>query len=148
MKKGWFWLVIVILVVGFFIWKSKNREMKRDIKPVVITGTAEQRVALIRKLARRARADMRTIATGLEAYSVDWNAYPPNPYVLTTPIAYLRYVPKDPFTEDTNMGYKKLEGNDWIVWSIGPDGKDNYAKTNYDPAKGLESKGDIMRRKQ
>jgi type II secretion system protein G len=69
----------------------------------------------------RLKADMRTIATGLEAYCVDEGAYPLGMYEamvaglnlsyqgyqlnamsrLTTPIAYLSSIPRDPFTDET-----------------------------------------------
>lgn len=64
--------------------------------------------AQIRSKVARVKNDMRTIATGLEAYAVDYNAYPPTenfftpqPFEryrpLTTPVAYLSTVPRDPF---------------------------------------------------
>lgn len=62
--------------------------------------------AQVRSKSARARADMRSLATALEAYAVDWNAYPPamgnamyfKLKVLSSPIAYITnaYVP-DPF---------------------------------------------------
>ena len=53
----------------------------------------------------RVKADLRTIATAVEMYRVDCNAYPETLvttrwqrfYVLTTPIAYLTTEPRDPF---------------------------------------------------
>lgn len=51
--------------------------------------------AQVRAKVARARADLRTIAAGLEAYCVDWNDYPPNnllsvvPSELSTPTAYI-----------------------------------------------------------
>jgi prepilin-type N-terminal cleavage/methylation domain-containing protein len=52
--------------------------------------------AQVRAKVSRALADLRTIATGLEAYTVDHNAPPPNdgdlnviPVELTTPVAFL-----------------------------------------------------------
>ena len=71
--------------------------------------------AQTRSKVSRARADMRTIVTALEAYAVDNRTYPPNPDVstgfnvtplqLTTPIAYLssRYI--DPFKERKNLKF-------------------------------------------
>lgn len=74
--------------------------------------------AQTRSKVSRVVADMRSVATGLEAYSVDWNSYPPTvldsvgrgnvmnmgmgkmpfvPYTLTTPVAYLTRVPLDTF---------------------------------------------------
>ncbi|MEQ8820712.1 MAG: prepilin-type N-terminal cleavage/methylation domain-containing protein [Sumerlaeia bacterium] len=63
--------------------------------------------AQTRSKISRAQADMRTIATGLEAYRVDTNKYPkeenlfgpftPRLAAITSPIAYLTSVPNDPF---------------------------------------------------
>ena len=73
--------------------------------------------AQIRSKIARAKADMRSIASGVEAYRVDYSSYPPdsrlmvnrgvltaaedNIYlhlqVITTPVAYMSSVPKDPF---------------------------------------------------
>lgn len=61
--------------------------------------------AQIRSKVSRAKSDMRTIATALEAYHVDNNHYPET-YItprwerffpLTTPISYISSVPEDPF---------------------------------------------------
>jgi len=69
--------------------------------------------AQIRSKVTRVKADMRTIALAMEAYFVDWNGYPrhldfryPTPPIeqqepwwrpLTTPVAYMTLVPRDPF---------------------------------------------------
>ena len=52
--------------------------------------------AQTRAKVSRAKADLRTVATALEAYRVDSNAYPPNdgvynvlPCQITTPVAYI-----------------------------------------------------------
>ena len=57
----------------------------------------------------RVKNDMRAQATGLEAYAVDWNSYPPDSYTppyltqmaMTTPVAYLSRV----FTDVFNNGF-------------------------------------------
>ena len=101
--------------------------------------------AQVRSKISRTRADMRTIATALESYHVDNNHYPET-YVqprwarftlLTTPIAYITSIPKDPFNmvndEDNFVdwgprhgGYKMssmpLESpSRWAMSSNGPD---------------------------
>jgi len=73
--------------------------------------------AQVRAKVSRARADMRTEATALESYNIDFNAFPrqfdafthPTPYftrgnwhehipsTLTTPVSYLSTIPLDPF---------------------------------------------------
>ena len=73
--------------------------------------------AQVRSKVSRMRADMRTIATALEAYHVDANRYPPDgsitaPYwgiesyvPLTTPVAYVSSISRDIFQEkNENMG--------------------------------------------
>lgn len=64
--------------------------------------------ASIRSRHARAMNEMRVLHTGLDAYAVDYNRYPPtrgtfNPSYaerlkgLTTPVAYLSALPRDPF---------------------------------------------------
>ncbi len=77
--------------------------------------------AQVRSKVSRTKADMRSVATGLEAYYVDENKYPPdfsdvlrgNPQYsvliqrlrhLTTPIAYLTSLPNDIFAEPVASG--------------------------------------------
>lgn len=90
--------------------------------------------AQVRSKVSRVRSDLRTLATGMESYYVDWNHYPlsggtlrdtgelqypldspfdgqtRNRFVgfcLTAPIAYLSTLPFDPFMDDpvTEMNY-------------------------------------------
>lgn len=73
--------------------------------------------AQVRAKISRAKADMRTLATALDAYHADNNRYPETFinarwerfFPLTTPIAYITSVPDDPFHD------KHDEGNtiDW-----------------------------------
>jgi prepilin-type N-terminal cleavage/methylation domain-containing protein len=68
--------------------------------------------AQTRAKVSRCRADMRTIATGLESYMTDFTKYPPDAFwyllnarplpglllcVMTTPVAYLTSLPEVPF---------------------------------------------------
>ena len=68
--------------------------------------------AQIRAKVSRVKSDMRTIATALETYHVDYNHYPET-YVtprwerffpLTTPIAYISTVPEDIFHPTNDEG--------------------------------------------
>jgi len=79
--------------------------------------------AQTRAKVSRAEADMRSLAVAIEAYRVDWNAYPPTIeindvvtfnatpgfaavprinrlVILTTPVAHITSVPRDPFGDD------------------------------------------------
>lgn len=103
--------------------------------------------AQIRSKVSRAKADMYSMAYALEAYHVDNNQYPETNVrerwrrftMLTTPIAYMTSVPKDPFLprdkwdEDNYLewgprhGYYKLgctplvKPSRWAMSSNGPD---------------------------
>jgi general secretion pathway protein G len=107
--------------------------------------------ALTRAKISRAQADIRTTADALEAYRLDWNAYPRDGIVdfplgwsmLTTPVAYIPLPPIDVFTPKrkwhTSGGYLGMgtdtpyEGSPidverysrsrgtWILLSSGPD---------------------------
>lgn len=66
--------------------------------------------AQTRAKVSRAKADQRSIATAIESYHVDWNKYPwvdgTEPSLeyryrqITTPVAYMTSIPKDPFGDD------------------------------------------------
>jgi len=74
--------------------------------------------AQTRSKAARVKADLRTLATALEAYCVDWNSYTyrngkfANPEqndfrgfrLLTTPVAYITTIPEDPFGDSRAKG--------------------------------------------
>lgn len=56
--------------------------------------------AQIRSKVSRTKSDMRTLATGVSQYAVDWNCYPDqfsHLMFITTPVAYLSTLPQDPF---------------------------------------------------
>jgi type II secretion system protein G len=70
--------------------------------------------AQTRAKVSRAKADLRTIAIGLELYVTDFGVYPPNdgafayavtPIYITTPVAYVSDRPQDPFAR-----YVKVPG--------------------------------------
>jgi len=81
--------------------------------------------AQTRSKVSRAKADMRTLATAIEAYCVDWRAYPwiwqnPGydiPRSLTTPVAFITSIPTDPFGPTLRSDYFFVLG-----WSL----PDNY----------------------
>ena len=102
--------------------------------------------AQVRSKVSRVKADMRSLATGIESYAVDANHYPANRvgskangvaqvrncFELTTPVAYLTSVDiKDPFSPDKNFAglpgtaypppysifYQSFEqGSGWMQW--------------------------------
>lgn len=121
--------------------------------------------AQTRSKVSRAKADMRTIRTALEAYAVDANSYPLNAggiglsgalYNLTRPVQYLSSLPMDVFLKDsiyyyfaggptTSLGVEKY--GRYVLASAGPDRALNTTisgTTLYDPTNGTVSAGDIV----
>ena len=106
--------------------------------------------AQVRSKVSRTKGDMRTVATALESYFVDYNDYPfvSGEYVppilpgyclgpgFTTPIAYMTSIPKDPFgqsagydiyliygtTEDYYYATKKYFDRYNFPWKVYPGG--------------------------
>jgi type II secretion system protein G len=148
--------------------------------------------AQIRAKVSRATADMKTIESAFEMYRIDWNAYPPAAqprvpgwydawcpnevrfYRMTTPVAYLSSIPRDPFTSKSSESWEQWGwaydyvnsysdanhnaawGHLWRLNSWGPDqingwggerdGKcvNGYPDFLYQSTNGLTSKGDIV----
>ncbi len=75
--------------------------------------------AQVRSKVSRTKADMRTIATGIESYYVDNNDYPEVgagysfPMGLSTPIAYISSSGKDPFGKSAAYDVFNLASNNW-----------------------------------
>ncbi len=80
---------------------------------------------------------------------------------LTTPISYLVKMPEDPFAAGSGSYAYYHDGDAWVVWSPGPDGKydvdleafrtlpdgDFMARFSYDPSNGTVSGGDMISHK-
>lgn len=84
-KRGGFTLIEVIMVTAVIALLS-------------IIAVVNLRLAITRTKVARVESDLRTISHGLEAYQVDFSAYPPTndlgttPTLLTSPVAYLHGV--------------------------------------------------------
>ncbi len=106
----------------------------------------------------RAQSEMRSIMNGLESYKIDNAVYPPSLNNLTTPIAYLRSVPADPFLEKDGQHYGYRSGTatyGYMIFSVGPDetldapsdltaeGAEK-ALIYYDSSNGIRSRGDVI----
>jgi len=105
--------------------------------------------AQTRAKTARVKSDLRTIATALEAYAVDERHYPPIPMglgpafkgfrPLTTPVAYLSTVPRDPFgslqatgpRRSGDYAYGAMPVVGATRWALASDGPDRL--TDIDP---------------
>ena len=70
-----------------------------------------------------------SVALALRAYKIDHGAYPPTLAALAP--GYLQAVPADPFALSGPLLYKPL-GTRYVLYSVGPDGKDDGGKAIFD----------------
>jgi len=107
--------------------------------------------AQVRSKVSRIKADMRSVAVAIEAYSVDWNR-PPTVWItngiggawipfknrlrsLTTPVAFITSLPVDVFADPTTyLGYGSDKTDTFEFLSA-------YAFTEFDPSRKL---GDFL----
>jgi hypothetical protein len=82
-----------------------------------------------------------TTAVAIRLYELENGNPPPNLEALTA--NYLSELPEDPFDEFKPLKYKRENDKQWLVYSLGPDKKDNNGSTRYD--RGSSDKtGDIV----
>jgi len=122
--------------------------------------------AQVRSKVSRVRSDARSLATAIEAYYIDNNAYPHRIDILWQgPIKYIHTGFEDPYSKTgANLQYlsgeqiyervreavpvpldKSMFENYWLVYSLGPDGVDQGGMVIYDPTNGTVSTGDVIR---
>jgi hypothetical protein len=110
------------------------------------------RTLAFRTLDNRAQNAMLETALALRAYDLDHGRYPESLSKLAP--AYLKAVPTDPFAPRAHLRYR-LKGKSYLLYSVGPDGKDDGGKPIYSSgnnAYGIplkhrvmpDSKGDIV----
>jgi len=135
--------------------------------------------AQVRAKYSRSKAEMASLATAIESYMVDNGTYvcrttAADGYYrtqgngrmacltpLTTPIAYISSVPKDPFIAnaawpETYVYYCDMKDYGpvwsgynvgtwkWGLWGFGPNGRSDWGEM-YDPTNGTISNGDVHR---
>ena len=83
------------------------------------TAYTTQLAVIIRQVFALAE---KSVALALRAYRVENGAYPTKLADLAP--KYLAKLPDDPFAKSGPLGYK-LTGDKYILYSIGPDGKDS-----------------------
>ncbi len=128
-KKNIIYVSLSLLIGIFTIWL-----------PFTIDEIRSFREAQQRSRVSRVKVDQQSLAIALEAYFVTNSTYPSpdqdtqgryvTPHVLTTPVAFITNLPKDPFKDNGKglYGYAKLvvsgdtgSQEHWIVTSYGPD---------------------------
>jgi type II secretion system protein G len=140
--------------------------------------------AQVRSKVSRVKSDLRTLANGMTAYFTDNNAYPldwdSGAYgsygrqsewktyaALTTPLAYMSSIPRDPFSERMSMRFLVLnvpkedpyfqfagggQTGYFVMATPGPDSLDDFLWADfrdvnrmYDATNGTKSRGDLAR---
>lgn len=121
--------------------------------------------AQVRSKISRVKSDQRSLATGIEAYFVDNNAYPVDPNLIANgPVKYVTSWFTDPMAgRDAPMRYvvgedayeraaraglvppEQKRSQFWMLYSVGPDAQDDRGELVFDPTNGSVSAGDVVR---
>ncbi|MBI3919770.1 MAG: hypothetical protein HY318_00025, partial [Armatimonadetes bacterium] len=72
------------------------------------------------------------VTLALHGYRLEHGAYPNRLKELVP--SYLQHVPRDPFYPRHELRYRRTGGR-YLLYSVGPDGKDDRGKPIFDPAK-------------
>jgi prepilin-type N-terminal cleavage/methylation domain-containing protein len=106
--------------------------------------------AQTRSKVARVKSDLRTLALAIESYATDNTSYPPSPVLLgprfrrfrplTSPIAYITEIPRDPFKSIDSQGsgrwrtglygYGAMPLDNASRWALSSDGPDRLDDTN------------------
>ena len=143
MKKLIGFAVILIVIFGIY-YAYSNYKYEINKKMDVGKITTEEKMNVLKKIEESSNA-INITNLALTCYYFDNKEYPEQLYNLTTPIAYMISIPKDPFIENSYIHYRKESKYDSVIWLVGPDGIDNEGKTVFNLKNGLKSSGDLVR---
>ena len=76
---------------------AMNPSMRMSMAAPVVQKIDLKSEESVRIGVARVKADLRSLATAMEAYFIDYNTYTANGPTLTTPISYMTHIPADPF---------------------------------------------------
>jgi hypothetical protein len=95
----------------------------------------------IREADMKMQNSLLTAVLALRAYQAEHGAYPEDLNALVSD-GYLTRVPADPFSEtgDALLQYRRLENGKYLLYSVGPDGKDDGGSPVNDTVTGGRSK--------
>jgi hypothetical protein len=146
-------LVMGGLYLGSGSLQAQDTTGKKKDKPVNIAKkqNPKSKEDVVKEKIETAQKNIKMVSTGCNSYHLDNNKFPDTLSQLTIHANYLKGDPVDPFNNNTSLRYKYIPNkesaawkDDYFVWSIGPDEKDQDAKLIYDPTNGLTSSGDIV----
>lgn len=138
-------IVVVLILIGgaVYYWVMPQIYIKYFKKPVPQQQDKEQ---VLRNTIAEAKYQLQELQNALKSFYTENETYPENLFNLTTPVAYIARIPADPFSPfEAEFNYKKLGDTDFLLWGIGPDGKNDEGQIIFDPTNGITSSGDIVR---
>jgi len=133
MKKYAFLWISIALIVVLAVWLLFSGRTDTFTKEGDIAALGD--LVMIR---------LRLIVPGIQSFAVK-NQRLPETLADLVDQGYLDAdVIDDPFSPGTSLGYRKLGDGRFLLWSVGPDGKDDGGGPNlYESGVTASSKGDI-----
>ncbi|MHB0936522.1 MAG: hypothetical protein ACYDCO_18630 [Armatimonadota bacterium] len=123
----------------------KQQRMPRppsDIRKLMdVTEVDFLSTSSLRFTEQRATANLLTAALGLHAYSLERGQYPDQVQALVP--SYFASVPADPFAINAPLRYRRT-GETYLLYSVGPDGRDDGGAAIAGGAIGSTDTGDLV----
>jgi hypothetical protein len=119
-----------------------SEELSREVGCLLLAGVLTGYAAVVQDEIRTGVAvDQRDIAWALAEYRNDRGEYPPALKDLSP--KYMPEIPKDPFAAGSAADYHYLRrGTGYLLYSVGPDGRDDGGRNASDDAKRYDRESD------
>jgi hypothetical protein len=122
--------------------RKSAAEISQEAGDLLFTTVSAAYLTVIESETRtRVHADLRDMAWALAEYRNDRGEYPPALKNLAP--KYMPEIPKDPFATVSDADYHYLRrGAGYLLYSVGPDGRDDGGRNRSDDPKKYESESD------
>jgi len=128
--------VFLGVIAGAIIWTV--------LAVVTMSNSEHMRASRVRGQASLVRLDLLSLRRAVTAYSERHGAPPPTLKSVLSRESELTEVPVDRFHPAGEALRLAVEGDSWMLWSVGPDGDDDGAGVSFDVTNGVLSDGDIV----
>jgi len=110
----------------------------------LVKEDGEWKLATLRHYINEANISLSSLAKAIRAYYNDNKKLPNKLSQLTEPVAYIKVVPQDPFSDEGKPYIYGISDNGFVLYSLGPDSDDDSGAKQHYLENGFISNGDLI----